>query len=282
MQAALSRSASKSTSSVATVCSNGLDPSVWPCSAEAAIQRLRGEAAAGFDRADNKKSGRINREPRFVLLSGRCTKPATSLHVRQDTLCHFSLLCLLLSLPPGGQTFHQQWRSLNVGWQEREGRRSSSATGWGGQISSPTVRPGCGKTCTAKPATGPLAFPEVQFSLRAPRASSIKSRNADKARGSLPPGQAWAGQTGAAWLTQHYFQPFTAPTALLPSSRIMCIALESRDELARFRWSSSSRKGATETEARQRRWPWPTCSTSWAIQPSTARQPIGPLWARGF
>ena len=139
-----------------------------------------------------------------------------------------SLLCLLLSLPAlGGQTsFTNSGGQLNVGWQDREGKAQQlSYRLEAGKLplSSLTVRPGCRKTYCKACCNRPLAFPEVQFSLVRPAMSlSIKSRNANKAREAsqwVKPEQA---KLEAAWLTQHYFQPFTAPTALPPSSRIMC------------------------------------------------------------
>ena len=81
---------------------------------------------------------------------------------------------------------------------------------------------------------------------------SIKSRNADKAREAsqwVKPEQA---KLEAAWLTQHYFQPFTAPDgAPAIKQDHVRIALESRDELAPL-MEQLKQEGATETEARQK------------------------------
>jgi hypothetical protein len=84
-----------------------------------------------------------------------------------------SLLCLLLSLPAlGGQTsFTNSGGQLNVGWQDRRARRSSSATGWrraSCPLSSLTVRPGCRKTYCKACCNRPPGVPQVQFSLVRP------------------------------------------------------------------------------------------------------------------
>jgi hypothetical protein len=80
---------------------------------------------------------------------------------------------------------------------------------------------------------------------------SIKSRNANKAR-KPPNGSAQQAKLEAAWLTQHYFQPFTAPDgAPAIKQDHVRIALESRDELAPL-MEQLKQEGATETEARQK------------------------------
>ena len=73
-------------------------------------------------------------------------------------------------------------------------------------------------------------------------------------------GQAEQAKLEAAWLTQHYFQPFTTPDgAPAIKQDHVRIALESRDELAPL-MEQLKQEGATETEGARRR--WPTCSTS--------------------
>ena len=169
------------------------------------------------------------------------------------------LLCLLLCLPVhAGQTyFTNGGGQLNVGWQDREGKTQ--------QLS---YRLEAGKLpllIAYRPARmqedvlqsllqqAPLTFPEVQFSLARPGMRlSIKSRNADKAREAsqwIKPEQA---KLEAAWLKQHYFQPFTAPDGVpaIKQDHVR-IALESRDELAPL-MEQLKQEGGTETEARQK------------------------------
>lgn len=170
-----------------------------------------------------------------------------------------SLLCLLLSLPAlGGQTsFTNSGGQLNVGWQDREGKAQQLSYRLEAGKLPPLIayRPTRMQEDVLQSLLqqAPLAFPEVQFSLVRPAMSlSIKSRNADKAREAsqwVKPEQA---KLEAAWLTQHYFQPFTAPDgAPAIKQDHVRIALESRDELAPL-MEQLKQEGATETEARQK------------------------------
>lgn len=170
-----------------------------------------------------------------------------------------SLLCLLISLPAlGGQTsFTNSGGQLNVGWQDREGKAQQLSYRLEAGKLPPLIayRPARMQEDVLQSLLqqAPLAFPEVQFSLVRPAMSlSIKSRNADKAREAsqwVKPEQA---KLEAAWLTQHYFQPFTAPDgAPAIKQDHVRIALESRDELAPL-MEQLKQEGATETEARQK------------------------------